>query len=185
MMPDLKEIFADATLGNAWKNRTPQKISRTGIDGSIPISNPIRSGMRKYSTPDSSDSSLTRINIGTSDTTTAPPCGLSTSPEIGNIRQSATPNPRDSDKLDTSIDRYLTNNLIAQPIFTDVLSKKPSNGSSWDLYALTGMHLTTHPINYVTPQFVDFGFSTVDALDKGDGLWTPSTIVLGHTDVTH
>ena len=164
---------------------TLRKISRTGVDRSIPISTQIHSTISKTYNPDSSDITGSRISILTSGTRTAPPAEYLISTGIGNIRQSATPNPRDSDKLDTSVDRYLTNNLIAQPIFTDVLSKKPSNGSSWDLYALTGMHLTTHPINYVTPQFVDFGFSTVDALDKGDGLWTPSTIVLRHTDVTH
>ena len=41
------------------------------------------------------------------------------------------------------------------------------------------------PINSMTPQFVDLGFSNVDSLDKGAGLWTPTTVVLGSADVAH
>ena len=37
------------------------------------------------------------------------------------------------------------------------------------------MHLVADPINSMTPQFVDLGFSNVDSLDKGAGLWTPAT----------
>ena len=161
------------------------KIIRTGVDGSIPIYTTIHSGMRKYSTQASSDISGTRITIVTTDTTTDPPYGINVNPKIGNIRKSATPDLRDSDKLDTSIDGNSTNNLVAPTIFTDVLSNKPSKSSSRGIYDRTGIHLTEDPVNSVTPQFVDLGFYTVEALDKGAGIWTPDTIFGGPTDVSH
>ena len=66
---------------NAFTNRTPQQISRTGIDRSIPFYTPIHSGMRKSDTTYSSDNTRTRstgtgIPIGTTD----PPCVLNMSP---------------------------------------------------------------------------------------------------------
>ena len=43
LMPAVKEIFADAMSGNAWTDRTPHRISRTGVDGSTPMYTPIYS----------------------------------------------------------------------------------------------------------------------------------------------
>ena len=185
LTPAVKEIFTEATLGNAWTNRTPQCIIRTGVDRSIPFSTPINCGMRKYFTPASSDSSRTRIPIVTIDATTDSPCGLNISPKIGDIRQYATPYLRYSNKFYTSIHGKLTNNLVAPPIFTDVLSYKLSDSYSRDLYERIGMHLTVDPVNSVTPQFVDLGFSTVDALGTGASLFTPATRVGRTADVAH
>ena len=168
--PALQEVFADAVLGNTWKNRTLRRIIRTGVDRYIPIFNQIHSVLSKSFTPYYSDSNGT---IGTYGTSTAPPADAIWSPGIGNKRQSATPNFRYSDKLDTSIDGKFTNNLVAPPIFTDVVSDKLSISSSWDLYACVGMHLAIDPVNSVTPQFVGLGFSTINALDTCAGHWTP------------
>ena len=71
LTPEMKEIFMYATSGNAWTNRTPRQMIRAGIYESIPISTPINSVVRKYSSPDSSYSSRTSITIETSDTTTS------------------------------------------------------------------------------------------------------------------
>ena len=81
--PMAKEISADATLDNSWTNRTLWRISRNGIDRSIPISIPIYRRMRKSSTPDSSFSTRTRgtrtsITIGN----TSPPCDFNVSLKI-------------------------------------------------------------------------------------------------------
>ena len=173
LTPALQEIFADAALGNTWKNRTLRRIIRTGVDGSIPIFNQIHSVLSKSFTPYYSDSNGTSISIGTYGTSTAPPAEAIWSPGIGNKRQSATPNFRYSDKLDTSIDGKFTSNLVAPPIFTDVVSDKLSISSSRDLYACVGMHLAIDPVNSVTPQFVDLGFSTINTLDTCAGHWTP------------
>ena len=69
----MQEIFVDAMSGNAWKNRTPQRIIRTDVDGSISIYIPINTGIRKSLTPYSSDITGTSISIGTSGTRTDPP----------------------------------------------------------------------------------------------------------------
>ena len=59
---------------------------------------------------------------------------------------------RDYDKLDTSIDGNFTNNLVAQPIFTDAVSEKIYNSSIRDHYVPVRMHLAVDPVNSVTPQ---------------------------------
>ena len=102
LTPGVKEILVDATSGNVWTNRNPRRIIRTGIGGSIPISTTIHSLMSKYLTPYYSDSTgtrgtLTRIPIGN----TVPPCGINVSPNIDDIRKSATSDLRNSNKLDT------------------------------------------------------------------------------------
>ena len=95
LMPTAKEIFVDATSVNKWINRNPRRISRTGVDGSIPISTPIQSGMSKSPTLAPIESTGTRgtgtkIPIGTTD----PPCGLNVSSNIDNVHQSNTQNLR-------------------------------------------------------------------------------------------
>ena len=186
LMPVVKEIFSDTTSGNAFTNRTLQKISRTGVDRYIPITTPIHSETSKYSTPSSSDNSETRINvitvtskpdssdiigtripIGTSDTTTSPPCGLNVIPNIDNIWQSATPDLKTSNKLDASNYGKFPDNMVAPPIFTDVISDKLSNSSIRDLYTRCRMNLAAHPFNIPAPKFVDLGISAIYALDKG------------------
>ena len=156
----------DVTSGNAWTNRTPRQISRTGVDGSIPVSTPIHIGMIKYSNPYSSDSNKTRILIESNDNTTAPPCGLNVIPKINDIRQSGTPDLRDSNKLENSIDGKFTNNLVVPPIFTEVLCEKLSDSSIRYIYTRCRMNLTPDPVNIPAPQFVDLGLSTIGALNK-------------------
>ena len=122
LAPAAKEIFANAMLVNVWTSRTLWKISKTGVDGSIPTSTPIHIGMSKYSTPTYSDISgtrCTRNRISVRDTSQH--CGLNVSLEICHIRESTTPDLRKSNKLDTSIDNQSTNNLVAPPIFTEVI----------------------------------------------------------------
>ena len=186
LTPVVKEISADAKSGNVWNNRTPRQIIRTGIDGSIPISTPIHSGISNYSTPASSESTGTRVTgtripIGT----TAPPRGINLSPNIYDIRKSTTPYLRKSNKLETSIDGHFTNNMIAPPIFTDVICEKLSDSSSQDIYTLYWLNLLADPVNIPAPQFVDLGISTIDALGKGASLWTPATIVGRPVYVNH
>ena len=185
-MPAVMEISADAMLVNMWTNRTLRQIRRTGVDRFIPISTPIHSGMSKSSIPGSSDSTRTRgtgirIPIGN----TAPCCGLNVSLKIDDIRQPATPNLRNSNKLDTSIDRKLTNNLVAPPIFTDLIYEKLYNSSIWDIYTSFQMNFVANTVNIPAPQFVDLGISTIDTLDKGSSIWTPVTIFGRPMDVTH
>ena len=129
--------------------------------------------MSKSSTPASSDSSVTSIPIGTSDTTAVPPCVLKVSLKIDNIRQSATPDFRDSNKLDAAIDGNLPNNLVAPPIFTDILSEKLSYSSRRDVYMRCWINLAADSVSISAPQFVDLDLSIIYALDKCASLWTP------------
>ena len=142
--------------------------------------------MSKFPTPISSESSGTR-GTGTMIfiEATTPPCGLNVIPEINNIRQSTTPDLRKSNKLDTSIDQQFTNNLVAPPIFTELFCDKISNIYSWDLFTRFWMNPAAYPVNIPAPQFVDLGISTINALDKGASICTPSTRVGRPTDVAH
>ena len=141
--------------------------------------------MIKYSTPYSSASSGTRIPIGTSDNTTSPPCGINLSPKIYNTWKSVTLYFRESNKLDTYIDGKFTNNLVAPPIFTEVICDKLSGSSIRDIYMRCYMNLAADPVNIPVPQFVDLGLSNIDALDKGASLWTPTIRVGRPMDISY
>ena len=178
LITDVKDIFAETTPGNAWTNRTPQQIIRTGIDGSIPISTPIHSEKSKYPTPDSSDingtrGTKTRITIGT----TAPPCSLNVSLNIDNIRKSATPDLRNYNNLDTSIDGKFTDNLVAPTIITELLCDKLSNSSSRDIYMRCSMNLTADTVNIPAPPNENLVFSAINSLYKSSSIWPPPTRV--------
>ena len=180
----MKEIFVDATSGNVWTSKTPRKISRTGVDVSIPLST--HSGISKCPIPYSSDSAgtrgdKTRISIEA----TAPPCGHNVIPEIDDIRQSATPYSRKSNKLETFIDQKFTNIIAAPPIFTEVLCEKLSNSYSRYLYVRCRMKLVADPVNIPAPQLMDLGISDINALNKGASLWTTSTRVGKLMDVAY
>ena len=164
-----------------WNNRTTQRIIRTGIDGYIPIYTPIQSGMSQSSASGSSDSTKTR-GTGTRilTGTTTPHCSLNVSLSIDDIRKSATPYLIKSDKFDTSIDGKFTNNMVAPPIFIEVLCDKFSDSYIWDIYMSCWMNLTAGPINTPEPQFVDSGISIIDSLNKGSNLWTPSIRVVSY-----
>ena len=148
LMPVVQEMFADVASDNAWKNRALRQIIRSAVDGFIPIPTQINNGIRETPTPDSSDSTVTKIFIGSSITITSPPAVAVWSPRTGNKRQSDTPNIRYSDKLDTSIDGKFTNNLVASPIFSDVVSGKLSNSFSQDIYELVGIHLAIDIVKF-------------------------------------
>ena len=166
-MPAVQEIFVDATLCNTWTNRTPQKIMRTGVAGSIPIYTTIHSEIIKTYTPASSDRTGTRIFIGTSGTSTEPPAEGIWIPGVGNKRQSPNPDHRDYNKLDISNDGKLTNKFVAPPILTDVVSDNISDSPILDINVCVGMHLAADSVNSVILEFVDLGFSNVSSLDKG------------------
>ena len=142
--------------------------------------------MRKYFTQYSSDSTGTRdnktkITIGTN----SPPCRLNGIPKINDIRKSATQYLIKSNKLDTSIDGNFTDNLVALPIFTEVICYKISDSSIRDLYTRFWTNLTADPVNIPGPKFVDLGLSTIGTLDKGASICNPATAFGRPTDVAH
>ena len=90
-----------------------------------------------------------------------------------------------SNKLDTSIDGQLPNNLVAPPIFTEALYTKPSESSSQDLYMHCRMNLAADTFNITEPQLVELELSTVDALDKGASIRNPATRIGRPPYATH
>ena len=164
MMPAVNKIFLDTTSGKGWTNRTQRKISMTGVNRATP-----GNIGHSYEIIETSSQDLIVI-IGN----TVPPCGPNVSSEIDNIRQSATPYLRNSNKLDTSIDRQFTNNLNVLPIFTEIFGGKLSNSSSQYLCIRFWMNLTTDPVNIPAPPFLNLYISTIKALEKGTSLWTPN-----------
>ena len=116
MTPVLQEIFAETESGNAWTSRTPQRISRTGIDGSTPISTQIHSGIIKTSTPYSSDITGTNITIDISGTSPDLPDRDLRNPRFGNKRNSTTMLIRESNKLDATVDGEFTKNPVVPHI---------------------------------------------------------------------
>ena len=167
MTPAVKKIFADATSGNAWTNRIPRQVIRTGVNRTTPGNIGNDCGISEASYP-----ALIGI-IGATD----PPCGLNKSQEIGDTRQSTSPDLRNFNKLDTSIYQQFTNNIIAPPIFTEVIGDKISGSSIWYLYTRCWTKLASDPVNIPESQFVDLELSTINALGKGSSPWTPATIV--------
>ena len=107
MTPAVKKIFSDTMSGIAWNNNNTDHIIRTGVIGTTPGKIGHAFGISKTSSPGMIG------NIGTTDQ----PCGLNASPDIDNIRISATPYLRTSNKKDTYIDPQFTNNLVALLIF--------------------------------------------------------------------
>ena len=142
-----------------------------------PYQCPLQFTVSKSSNLASSDSTGTRISIGTSCNTTASPCGLKMIPKIDDIWQSATLDLRKSNKLDAVIDEKFPDNLVAPSIFTEVMSYKLSKSYIRDLYTRCRTNLA--------PQFVDLGIPTIDALDKGASIWNPANRVGRPTYIAH
>ena len=116
MMPMVQEIFADAVSGNTWKSSTPRITIRTDIDGSTPIYSQIYSGIRKTSTPYSSDITGTNITIDISGTSPDLPDRDLRNPRFGNKRNSTTMLIRESNKLDATVDGEFTKNPVVPHI---------------------------------------------------------------------
>ena len=154
LMPTTKDIVADAALGGMWMSRTPRRVSRTGVDRTNPgdIGNAI--GIVEPTSP---------VLIGIIGT--APPCGLNVRQEFGDKRKSTPPGlDRQSQKLDVVVDRKLPNNIDSTSIFSKVIGDKLSGGSIQDLYTRCCMNFAADTANIQTPQFLDLGILTINAL---------------------
>ena len=165
----------DVALGGACLSRTQWRVSRTGVDGRTPgIIDNFISIIEK--------SSLTLIGtIGTN-----PPCGRNLSQEVGNIRQLTFQGlVKNSQKLDAVVDRKFSNNRDLTSIFLKVISEKLSYCYRQDIYTRFRMNTTVDPVQTQTPQFVDLGLYTINALDEGSSISTPATKIRRPTDGDH
>ena len=174
LTPDMKEVVANAASVVAWINMNMRKVSRTGVGGSTPgnISNSV--SVIKMSSP---------VLIGIFGTSL--PCGLDVIQKVGNKQQSDSPGlDGQPQKLDAVFDRKLPDDFDITSIFSKVIGEKIFNGSSGDLYKRCRMNFADDPIQTQISQFMDLGLSTINSLDEGSGLSTPTTIIQGLHMVT-
>ena len=175
LTPETKEIITDAASGGNWISRTLRQVSRTGIDRSTPGENGNDIGIIEPPSP---------VLIGIIGT--APPCDLNVRQEVGDKWQSTSPGlVRQSQELDTIVDGKLPDNINLMSIFRKVIIDKLSRGSSRYLYKRCRTNFAADPVQIQTPQLVDLGISTINALDEVSGISTPATRTQRPTDGAH
>ena len=149
--PTMEEVISITTVYNTGENRTPHRISRNGIDGSTPVTIGTRAvggsvisdvcpSLTPYASP-----SVVCNNI------------------IVNIRQTTTPNLRDTNEFNALIDGILTNDPIAPSISSRILSDELSDSSSGDLYSRCWMNFAADTGRPTAPQFIIHGLPTIGA----------------------
>ena len=117
---------------------------------------------------------------------TSPPCGLNVSHQVENKRKSTSAGlVRQNQRLDTVVDIKLTNDLDYASISIKVIGHKLYDSSIGDFYMRCRMNFAVDPVQTHTPQFMDLGFSTINALAESSGPSTPDTRILRPTDVSH
>ena len=78
-------------------------------------------------------------------------------------------------KLDAVVDGKLPDDLDSASISSKLIGHKLSDSSSRDLYTRCRMNFTADPVQNQTPQFMDLGYSTINALYERSGLITRAT----------
>ena len=170
-----KKVVVDATLGCAWFNRTPHRVSRTGFDGITPgkIHYYVSFGEAPYP-----------VLIGI--VATSSPCGLNAIQQVANKRKSASPVlVGNTQKLDAVVDGNFPDALDSASIFSKVIGQKLSNSYRSDLYSRCRINFAADPVQIQTPQFMDMWFSAINALYETIGPITPDTIIQIPMDGSH
>ena len=164
LTPATKKVAVDAASGGAWVNRTSQLVSRAGVDKSTPgnICNSV--GVKHAPSP---------FLIGI--ISTSPPCGINRSLKVENKQQSNSPGlGRNTLKLDAFIGVKLPDSLYYTSIFSKVIGHKLSDSSSDELYLRCRINFSGDAVQNQTPQFMDLGLPTINALDESSVLSTPA-----------
>ena len=108
------------------------------------------------------------------------------SQQVANKRQSTSPGlVVQTQKLNAVLDVKLPDDLDSAYIFSKLISHKLSHTSSSDLYTRCRMNLAADPIQTQTPQFMDMGFLTINALGESSGISTPATRIRRSPDSAH
>ena len=129
LAPVTNEVGVEAVSSGAWVKRTPWQVIRAGVDGST--LGDIRHAVSVIEPP-------SPVLIGIS--ATYPHCGLNTSQQVANKRQSTSPAlVGHTQKLDAFVDGKLSGDLDSASIFNKVIAHKISDGSSVDLYTHSRM----------------------------------------------
>ena len=165
----------DAASGFAWINRDPWQVSRTDKDGST------QGGILNAVIIVEPPSPVLDGIFGN-----AEPSGINMIQQVVNKRQYVSPSlVGQPPKLDAVVDVKFPDDLNLLSIFRKEIGDKLSNHLNSDLYMRCRMNLKAYPIQTQTPQFVDMGFLTIDALDDNSGFHTPATIIWRPTDGAH
>ena len=137
----MEEIIAVMTGYNAGENWTPRRISRTGVDGSTPVTSRTR---------DVDDSRISDVCLNPH------PCAPSSAlwnNSIVNIQQNTTPNLRDNNEFNAPVDKGLTNDPILMSVRSQIPGGELSDSSSRYLYSHCQMNFSADTVQPVEPQF--------------------------------
>ena len=109
---------------------------------------------------------------------TYPPCGLDTSLQVENKRQStSTALVGNTQKLDAVVDINLLNDMDYASIFGELIGHKLSGSSSNDLNLRCRIKFVGQVVQTQTPQFMDMGILTINSLDESSVLGTPANSI--------
>ena len=92
---------------------------------------------------------------------------------------------RDTQKLDTSIDGNLAKDGDSTIIFSRVIGREPSHGSSTGIYSRCRMDFTSNVVRTKGPNFVHLELLDVKESDELNPFGTPATRVSRPTDESH
>ena len=108
------------------------------------------------------------------------------SQEVGNKQKSTSPGlVRQPPNLDAVVDGKFPDDMDSASIFSKVIGEKLSYGSFGGLYMSCRMSFAADPVQTKTSEFMDLGFSTINALYEGSGISTPTTIIQKPMDGAH
>ena len=128
-----------------------------------------------------SNSSVMIGGIGVS-----PTSGHSGSLQVFNKQQSTVSDKiRDTQKLDTSVNRKLPNYGGSASIFSKVIGCELSHGSSADLHLRCRMDFASNIVGTEAPHFVELGLPAVNTSDQVNIIGTTSTRIRRPEDGSH
>ena len=156
-------------------NRTPRYVSRTGRDGTTAGNFKIAVRYLRH------NSSVLIGGIGMS-----PSSGLSRILQVLNKQQSTSPGKiRDTQKLDTSVDRKFPNDHDYASIFRKVTGRELSHSSSAKLYLLCRIYFTSNAVQTEAQYFMELGIQDINTSNEFVIQATPATRFRRPTDGTH
>ena len=158
--PLMKELVAYTTTYRMMNvNRTPRRISRTGIYGS---------------TPGASISGTSSVFIFPSPT---PPFVWRWNCGIGNIDQTATgntPSFRNSSEFCTSIDVIFSNDSNVLSVIIQIICDELSVSYGRNLNLRNRMDVADETVQPMRPRLFIHGLLTIDKLDENTRIWIPA-----------
>ena len=169
MLPE--DIVRDVACSGTRIFRTPREVIRTSRDGSTP---------RDVNTAIATDI-LTPPRKNFNSTSNSPTWNRNQ--DIASSRRSViTTTARNADPLDAPINQILDSHGHPKSIFSKVIGSKIVSGESADIYARERMDIASNFVVAESPNFMDFGLSPANTIDKLKSVIGTTTKVEGLTD---